>query len=197
MTVFVSDTFTDTDAVTLIDHTPETGGAWIKNQGSASTNLDISSNTAVSGSTSGSNVLYSNSAPPGNVEYDINVDVFVGATDFGRAGLAARVLDSSNHYFAIYDNAGTDRLRLRRVQGGTTTLDTSNETLTKANAYDFKFEIKDATKKLYVDDVEKLSSVDNGLTAAGSAGILFFFMPTNANFDNFIAQDTASSGFAS
>ncbi len=59
-----------------------------------------------------------------------------------------------------------------------------------------KFEVRDAAKKGYVDDVEKISSADNALTSVGKAGLGWGNLSATAHdiltefvLDNFIVTE--------
>jgi hypothetical protein len=188
LTVFVSDTFTDTDGTLLEDHTPEVGSAWIKRAGTGTSGIQ-------------SNVLqpvlwtsHTNGAVPGSNEYDINCD-FTPDTSTNNVNfwVYGYYQDESNMYFARYaHSAGGGFLDIwKRVLGAYTKLDTLEEALIDDTAVDFKFELRnDPVQKLYIDDVEKLSTTDSDLTDAGVVGVRLF---ANYTVDNFIANDTATA----
>ena len=62
-----------------------------------------------------------------------------------------------------------DSLQLAKMEGGVvTTLGTIDVTIAAGDT--FKLEITDATKKIYHNGIEVISSTDNALTAAGNWG---------------------------
>ncbi len=172
---------TDSDGTLLQNHTPETGGAWVKRAGA--NNAEIQSNKAKAISTGAR--LYTNDATPGAAEYDVIADVNTGS---GGSQLLARFQDTNNYYTFRHD--GTQWLLQKKVGGVTTTLDSLTEGV-PAGEKQWKLEIRDATKKGYLDGVEKVTSADNALTSAGEVGLGTI---TNDTHDNFQADDVAASG---
>jgi hypothetical protein len=191
MTVFVSDTFTDTNGTLLQDHTPEIGGNWIRRTGSQ--NFDIQSNTARVTVAKIAIHAYTNDTTAGAADYDVQSDVTVTAS--GNAwgvGLVGRLTDAGNYYFAIFGPSGTARLEIRkRVSDSETILDFVAEDIGDGT-FEFKFEITDSSKKLYIDSVEKVSTADNELTANGQAGLWAQNQPTDYSWDNFLAETTSA-----
>ncbi len=192
MATFVSDTFTDTNNTLLSAHTPDTGSTWTKISGSGSTDLKIFSNKLENKTLSFSLMIYANDAAPGSADYDVQFDMTTTAENSVIAGLVGYLTDSSNHYRAYYASDSTD-VWLRKVVGGSgTTLDFTDEDL-GVGTVDFKLELTDApTQKVYVDDVEKLSSTDSALAGPGKAGMIMFQAATEWTFDNFLAGDTGA-----
>jgi hypothetical protein len=184
LSVFVSDTFTDSNGTLLQNHTPETGGSWQVRAGSGDNANTIQSNECAG--TGG--FWYTNAATPGNVEYTTTGD-FTTPTDaaFEYFYLFARFIDASNFYFAYYYSG--DLNLYKKVSGSNTQLDTLSEAWGTSSA-EAKLEILDATKKFYKDSVEKLTSADNAITAAGNAG---FICKTPFTLDNFVADDTGAA----
>jgi hypothetical protein len=179
MTVFVSDTFTDTDGVLLENHAPETGGAWLRRLGFSSVQID---SNAIEPTGSGW-IFYTNSEAPGGNEYEVQLDV----TTSGVQGLLVRFVDLSNYYNVYLFDALNQWVLIKRV-GGTSTQIASLIEAAPATPYEMKLECLTATKKLYVDDVEKMSTADDELQDTGLAGLVAGnFAPTK--IDNFIAND--------
>ena len=192
MSTFVSDTFTDTTGVLLDSHTPEIGGIWIK-RGGKNVNVDIQSNAL--GTTALKNVLliYTNSAPPGNVNYDISINAIIPSSneDNRGNGLVGRYLDNNNYYYGWYKEQTTVFEIKKVILGVVTTLDSTSENIANGT-FEFKFEVKDATKKFYLDSVEKATTTDNDLTVAGLVGIISKRVNTSQTRDSFLAVDTAA-----
>ncbi len=186
MTVFVSDTFTDSDSTELSAHTPDVGDAWVKRTGTNT--YEISSNTLVA---SGSGLArYSNSAVPAGNEYDITVDwtYSAGAPSFGVVG---RYVDENNFYYSYHGKSNGTYHLYKIVSGVWTELDTLVEAY-PGGANEYKLEVRDATKKVYIASVEKLTSGDNTLTSVGMAGITGAH--AGAIADNFSANDVGEAG---
>jgi hypothetical protein len=188
MTVFVQDTFTDTNGTNLNSHTGETGATWT--DGSRTGDLTINGNRVHYGS--GTVPWLYASGTPATAEYDVEADfvaVGIPATP-GNPGIMGRMATAAETAYLIrYIESGTGWQFLKAVAGGYTVLGTYNTTLTSV-----KLEIRDAAKKVYLAGVERISSVDNAITAAGKAGITIAAgTSTNGNHvDNFVATDAAS-----
>ena len=192
MTVFVSDTMSDTNGTLLSAHTPDTGGTWVKRSGTG--DFEIQSNQARI-TASDTFVYYTNAATPGNAEYDVTSDWVVASNESTTIGLLGRLIDSSNFYHVFYkDLTNTYTLR-KKVSGSFTILDTLIESLSVAT-HAAKLEIRDASKKLYIDTIEKLTSADDVLTDAGNAGVHMQNLSgavTSIEHDNFVADDVGEA----
>lgn len=186
MTIFVSDTFTANDYTLLQNHAPETGGTWVK---ISANDLNIRSNYLRAYS-SGDFGQYYNDAAPGTAEYDVEQDMTKGS---GNAGAYARLADSNNYYY-WYSTQAVYYLR-KIVAGVVTLLDTLTEDF-PAGATATKFEIRDASKKVYIGGDQKLTSADNALTSAGYAGV--YESDINWHIDNFVATTAGAppTGYA-
>lgn len=86
----------------------------------------------------------------------------------------------------------------KRVAGSQTELGTAySQVLSAGNDYVVKLEIRDATKKVYIDGVERISDSDNPITAAGKVGLYGFVPATNStgmHWADFSAADPAGGG---
>jgi hypothetical protein len=82
----------------------------------------------------------------------------------------------------------------KTVAGVNTSLGTFNEALINGDERTIKLQIRDATKKVFIDGVERISSADNAITAAGRAGVRFSnALAGNMEMDNFDASDVAAA----
>lgn len=181
MVTFLSDTMTDTNGVLLQDHVPDIGGVWFKRIGGRGNNAEIQGNKAKAILTGFR--MYTNDIVPNSAEYDIVADI---NTIAGGSQLTARFLDVSNHY--KFRHNGDEWLLEKIVNGITTVLDSLTEG-SPAGEHEWKFEIRDAIKKGYLDGVEKVSTTDNNLPDIGEVGLGII---TNDTHDNFIASDPPS-----
>lgn len=170
--VFVSDTFTDADGTLLSAHVGEIGATWTQNPASLRTS-QIAGN-AVRVSSSGAVSLYYASGLPATAEYDVqatfSVVVTTGNTFDGIVGRQSVADDTS--YCALWNQTAGARWELYRIVAGVSTLlgffagdDPSGA------ARIVKLQIRDAAKKVFVDGVERISSADNAIAAAGRAGV--------------------------
>lgn len=197
MATFVSDSCTDTPATALASHTGETGATWTIHPSFGTSNVVISDANRARGNFSGTNVYYASGSPAGG-EYDVAADVILKSDDnSATAGIAGRVNTAANTmYFVRYNTNGNVWELFKSVAGTATSLGTFSQTLTVDQVYRVLLQIRDATKKVFVDGVERISSADNAITAAGKAGIRCNNSSgntTGVHIDNFSAADPASS----
>ncbi|MCA1570850.1 MAG: hypothetical protein LC798_11135 [Chloroflexi bacterium] len=183
MAVIFHDDFTRATDADLTAHVPTIAGTGWTQESQIGTTIVwrvLAANDYADGSggaSSGTGVSVSAQPNPAVAEYDIEAVYLATAT--ATTGLPrnwdliARWTDQSNFYTFRVDApaAATDK-RLRKMVAGTLTELASNTTDAVANDA-IKFEIRDATKKVYVNGVEELSSTDNALTGAGKVGMAY------------------------
>jgi hypothetical protein len=191
---FVSDTMTDTNGTALASHVGESGATWSVHQ-SATGTATIQGNRLRYGINSQVGRWYA-SGVPATAEYDVEADFYCANATNANAGIIGRVnTGADTYYYARY--LATEGWRLYRFVAGTPTLlDSVSASLTNGVTYHVKLEIRDATKRLYVDGVLTLTSTDNTITAAGRAGIRFTADATRngMEIDNFVATDVGGGG---
>ena len=185
MTVFVSDTFTDTDGTLLTAHTGETGATWTSLKGTAE---EIQSNALTPNGNDG--VCYA-SGSPASAEYDVEY-VITGTTAAGYALGGLGRLDtgvSTGTYYLAWHTSATFTL-YKVIANAFTSLGTSSSPA-PVGGDAIKLEIRDAAKKLFVNGSEKISSADNAITGAGKAGVRSYGNVTTVGIDTFVATDAA------
>src|SRR3954452_3610694 len=163
----VSDSFTGTNGTLLESHVGETGGSWTfhPNYPADLTLL----NGRVWGPEWG---LYFPSGTPATNEYDVSVDLTV-MSNSGAIGVVGRSLTSGGDslYMARYNAATAEWQLVKCTSTICANLATFPQTLALGSTYHLKLEIRDAAKKLYVDNVLRASSTDNTITQVGKPGI--------------------------
>lgn len=192
------DQFTDTNGVLLQSHTPTGSGSWTKHANSSNT-AQIATNRVRP--TANAEALYWHDWTPANAEYDVEADLYFAGTNGDSSGPAGRIDTTANkYYYRAGHNYGSARWEITRAgPAGFSTLATSAATLTVGQTYHVKLEIRNATKKAYIDGspTALLTSSDNNVTAAGRAGFRLFGgngATTNSNgyhLDNFATSDTS------
>ncbi len=203
---FATDSFTDTAGTSLVNHTGELGTTWVGIGGRSNAAHVISNANRVRYDLSVGEGRLGCSGAPATAEYDVECDIVSKGTlaSDETMGVVARGHATDNTaYQALYrTGSGTPRWELwRAVAGSYSMLGSYTQALTVDQAYALKLECRDATKKLYVDIVERISSADNTITAAGYPGVNTY---RNANgsdtagvhMDNFSASDPAGAGGA-
>lgn len=190
---FVNDSFTDTNGVLLQNHTGEVGATWTRHT-SYTVNSEIQANRAEA---SGNTSAYHASGTPATAEYDVSatVNFDLGGSDI-LAGVTGRMSTSVNtFYWAVHQSNGANQWVLYKVEAGSfISLGTWAENPGTGATRRVKLEIRTAAKKLYVATVERISSADDAITAAGLAG-LRFQGPDNLNksLEDFDASDVAGA----
>lgn len=188
---FLNDTFTDTDGTVLQSHVGELGATWTDHPNN-SANAIIKTNR-VRGASGGTHIYYASGLPT-TAEYDVSVPL-TQITALGGGGPAGRMDTAANTFYRGRYNASGNWEIFKTVAGSSTNLGTAAEAWPGGSPV-LLFQIRDATKKLFVDGVEKLSSTDNVITAAGRAGLSFFdgTDTTGYHLDSVTASDPSVGG---
>lgn len=198
MSTVVQDTFTDSNGTLLTAHTGEAGAAWA-NHPSYSGTFQIASNRARSSAADGTvNGAYA-SGVPATAEYDVSATfVIVSAINSGNlaaAGICGRIDTSNNTLYQVSLTEGTG-WRLHKFVGGIATQlgSTVTQALNNGNTFSVKLEIRNATKKLFVNSVEKISSSDNAITDTGRAGLRGRWATDSGgyHYENVLVEDLAT-----
>ncbi|API59508.1 hypothetical protein BSL82_09465 [Tardibacter chloracetimidivorans] len=158
----LSDTFTATDGTLVTARNADSGQAWTALTG----NFVIASNRIRANT---STVVVQNEWTPAAAEYDIEADFYVHTTIVQSAFIAARIQDSTNYVVFGWLN-GTGWTIGHTVSGSFTNNNSSGDTLSAGTSYHLKAEVRDGTKRLYVDGVLKCSTTANNITPAGKVG---------------------------
>jgi hypothetical protein len=180
----VQDTFTGADGTLLTAHTGETGATWTKvtGVGFLTNDMEIRSNRARGLGNYGREVA---SGVPATAEYDVQADIYVASVS-DAAGVVGRCASSGDScYLAQYDSTSGAWQLYETV--GYTLLGSFSQSLSVTQTYTIKLQVRNATKKVFIDGVERISSADNSITAKGSGGIQFGVTSetTGLHVDNF------------
>lgn len=177
MTIIVSDTFTEAVSQVLTSHTPDIGSPWTLEEDTTSGGSNIQAASAsdqarCSATTASSRILYSSNPDPTSASYDVQltwVTVPTGSDD--PTWLFARMTDTQNYYFAgsYQGGAAADKKIFKIVSNSKTELASGDSGAADNDV--LKFQIRTATKKLFKNGVEQLSTSDDVLTSAGRCGI--------------------------
>lgn len=192
MATFVNDTMTEASNTALESHTPETGGAWSKQSGfTAGATVDATEDRC-KGDTS-TTAIYQNAGAPAGVDYDVQATVrMTSLATSPHVGLIARAAAAASTFYQTYYNNDTPALLLDKVVAGAgTNLGSYNPSPSIDTDYTLKLQCYDAAKKAFWDGVERISSTDNAITAAGKAGLR---VRADGRIDNFVATDLGAGG---
>src|SRR5262245_39276835 len=170
---FFTDNFTDTDAVLLDAHTPDTGTSWTKVWSSAANaEAEISSNQCRSKGSLNNGSIYTADASYPSADYDITCTmVGLVAVNDRPIYLMVRVQDQENMYAVRLETTASESSLYKKVSGTWTAV---GSLFTKpANGSVIKLEIIGTTLKFYDDGAELASATVTDHSAAGKAGIGF------------------------
>ena len=159
------DTFTDTDATALTDHTPDTGIGWTNVV--ASGGQSIVSNALKSASGTWPKWICDDTA----ADCTISSSAMYHAGSSDNPGIIFRYVDSANYWYTYVDNGG---IYLSSVVGGSVDVNDYNDSLGSNNATARKMDItlNGTSIKVWVDDTllfnitnsSHLTSVKHGVT---------------------------------
>jgi hypothetical protein len=171
-TNYFLDNFNDADATFLENHTPDTGGSWVRLQGAGGSGIETQSNDAVLSGSSYSIYIYHTSVAPPTPDYTITAPMYWSSNpDYSRLILVGRLLDATNYYSAGFAR-DTGNWYINKTVGGVDTgLSQVAGSFPAGPAKVVKLIFAGSTIKLNADGVDVLSVTDSDLTAAGYPGL--------------------------
>ena len=165
--------------VDLDTHTPDTTGTgWTNIETTGTRSIFVEFDTPadvvrVEGPENSDRTVYSAQGTYPSNEYDVEIDCINSDSGDDVAYLIGRLTDLNNYYaMGFLNNAADDIFLIKRVASVFTTFATGDIDINPAGVT-LKFEIRDATKKIFYDNVERLSDPDDELTSIGEGGIAF------------------------
>jgi hypothetical protein len=168
MTIFASDTFTDTNGTDIAAHDPN----WTVVPGNSGTFRISDANRLRGNSTTAASYYYN--VAPSSANYTVQSLLYVVATGATqRTGVAGRCSSSANTlYFARLD--GTNGWQLfKRVSGSATQLGSSvSQTISAGDSWTLKLDMSGTTIKCVVDGVDKISQTDSAIAGPGFPGVV-------------------------
>lgn len=178
MADFVTDTFTDTEATLLVNHTGETGATWAAITSESITLSHIFSN-ALGWETLGGEFQNAGSASgtPASADYEVFGELRVnggGTAATNWVGFAARVQAGVRTYYLGVWNSADGRYEIGKYVSGTFTSIATQTASEPADGNILKFRVSGTTLKMLLNDVEKLSTTDSSISAAGKAGFFYY-----------------------
>jgi hypothetical protein len=192
MTIFVRDTFTDTDNTALASHTGETGATWTLHPITPTGGAQISNANRVHSNTANA-AIFTASGTHGAAEYSVSCIVRM-VTDLNDAlGVIGRLASTTvGNGYTGYAYGGIQFYLSRLDAGVETVLGFVNETYNTAQDYRLELHLANGTKRLFIDGVKKATSADNTYTAAGLIGLLYNLAAgsdtTGSHIDNLVAS---------
>lgn len=189
----LSDTFTDTANVLLDAHTADSGHIWTKHPLSAAATQSIDINGRLKASAS--DAIYFAGWTPASIEYDVFCDMVILSLVANQTFACARMDTAANTFYGARFTNGTVELQ-KRVAGTFTLLGSYVSGLT-SGTHPLMLQVRDAAKKVFVDGVERISSTDNAITAAGRVGVRSGASTsdsTGIHIDNLVGADITLAG---
>jgi hypothetical protein len=195
MAIFVSDVFSgETSFVNLEAPVGETGAEWtVHPLYTSKLQVRTTPKLYYKSEQTGPTAYYP-SGIPASSEYNVSADfVFedVG-TSANNFAIVGRLDTSSNDLYQALFSKATYQWRLFKLIDGVATLLGSYSQVVTVGTYSVRLEITDASKKVYINGIERISSTDNSITAAGRPGIRAgsgILGQTGLQLDNFVAED--------
>jgi parallel beta-helix repeat protein len=164
----VTDSFTGTDGTLLQNHVGEVGASWTKHSAYPA---DLA---LFGGRAQGPEwAMYHASGIPSGNEYDVQADITV-KSNVGATGVIARSDTATESFYLARYNAATAAWELDNCTNptpGCVVLGSFAQTLTVGQTYTLKLEVRNAQKKLFVNGVQRASSMDNAITRVGRVGV--------------------------
>ena len=170
---FVSDTFTDTAAVLVENHTGETGASWTKH-GFGTGTAAISDANRARCTSAGASLFYASGIPT-DADYRVLMTLTCKSAATGIAGICGRVATGANTWYQVRHVNGTG-WRLSKIVTGTETVLVSGGSASLSAGVDYEAELRmtGSTISIWIDGVQIGSDVtDSDITAAGRVGIRF------------------------
>mgnify|MGYP001559044240 CR=1 FL=1 len=186
MTTF-SDSFTGTDGDNL-----ETRSGWTKCTGGSGDTLGINSNHVVAEARNGFQAYYNSAAA--TVDQDVQKVTQVVSSGKDSLSPCARLNTAGSNCYFFRFSGGVWTL-YKRVGGTITGIGTYTGDVPTGAGRVGLLRVTDAAKKLLVDGVERISSADNAVTAAGNFGLATYYgeLAANAYSDDYSATDAAAA----
>lgn len=171
-TNFATDAFTGSDGTALTSHTPEFGTAWTGVTIFGTVGTTVTDANRIKGHATNFSIAVIGRQSDWN-EYDVQMDIVQKSALSGCSlGVSGRYSNRAvSGYFAMYDNDTGQWQLYKHDDGASTLLGTYTQSLTNNQTYTLKLQIRNATKKVFIDGVERISSNDNSVTCIGNAGI--------------------------
>lgn len=172
MSIFVSDSFTETSDVTVNNHTGETGATWTSHPSYTSNLVTVDAATDRIYPTGDPQCFYASGIPP-SADYYVKVDVFAHTNTATNIGPALRIDTSANTMYLVRYRDGIDWQLRKLVTGTASTLGTpsTNQLIGLGAFKTVKLVASGTSLSVYVNDVLEIGPVtDSDISAAGRAG---------------------------
>ncbi len=194
MTQLAYDSLTDAEGVSLQNHTGENGLTWTKHANSAPSIPFTNANRLRAG---GTGFAYC-SIILASADYKVTGKIYAASTATTTMGVIGRVAtDATTFYAALYDRAIAGWQLAKFVSGTQTNLGSYSQAMAAGAGADVTLWMEGSTIKLLVNGVERVSTTDASITAAGRAGVRCSGSGSNTagmQLDSFTLEDFLTSG---
>lgn len=193
MATFAKCSFTATSGTALTSYTPsgDDAGTWAKATGLTGDFTISDANRTWCGSTT---AWVLNSGIPSGANYTVRYTLRT-ASNSGNSGVIVRGSNAAQTGYVVFYWPGNSRLSIAKyVAGAFTELDSQSFVPTVGQSYTIRIVCHDSYKKVYVNDIEYLSTTNNDITAAGQVGLWSSATASNStgqHFDTLQADDGA------
>lgn len=190
---YASDTFTDTDATLLENHTPTLGTSWTKTACDSTGVTKINSNT-VYGSTAGTDTLYIIGVASTNADYTVTATFAIGNSAHTSMGTAIRADTSACTFYGVRWN-GSVWLLSKFVTGTGTTLANTYSGDVPTTPATVALAASGTTITVTINGTQRYSVTDSAISAAGRAAVLnrLTQTATTSYLDDWSASQASSS----
>ncbi len=191
----ITDSFAGTAGTLLSSHKGEKNATWTRHAASGPGTASITPAEMVRGSGTGNAGYIASGASP-SPEYAVEAAVTIRSSLSASACITARMDPASaTFYAACYDQGAKTWRLVKSVDGSQTFLGQFAERLPANSVRTVKLVVRNASKQVLVNGVQRISSTDNAITAAGRAGVYFSGKPVSdssgAHLDDFAAAPVA------
>lgn len=165
---FLVDNFVDPNATVISAHTSDSGHTWTRHPSYTLVQQWIATNR-LRGDANTNQGMYYSSAIPAGPEYDLAFQLrCLTLITNDLTGVGWRIDPAVETGYVLTWYRGSNAWTINKyVATVLTAIGTFAQTLTTATDYPGVAEVRDATKKVFLGGVERISSTDNEVTAAG------------------------------
>lgn len=169
MSVFVSDSFSDSDGTLLENHTGETGASWTAHTNPANNKI-VSNRLRGNGVTA--SVHYA-SGTPASADYEVEAEFYQASADEVMSILARLETGAVTYYGLQRRTAGGGDWRLvKSVAGTITSLGTYSDAMSNGDTRTAKITVTGDQIEAFIAGVSRIGPVtDTAITAAGRVGV--------------------------
>ena len=171
---FVADSFKGAKNSFLQSHAGETNATWAKSKVRNAGDLLLDDNGVHKDGGSNEAIYYVTSVPE-SPDYDVSADVYVVShVPMAFSAICGRMDPDSKTMYTVWYSLSNTSWELNKFdRGDQNRLGQFSQELVPGKIYKIKLQLRNGSQKVFIDGVERISSTDNSLTAAGHPGLYF------------------------